>query len=188
MRLGGHVADRVIRIALALSIASCEARELAKRVVRENACQSRAVLGAALARHAPRQVVGIGERQIIRARGGLRYEVAHFIVGVGARLLRTLRGDPAAQGVIAVAGGLAVYTLDRDKAVHGVVGIGDLLAVRVGHRGAVAVAVVGVAHRLAVGLGDGVAEGVRLAGEVAERVVGIILLEVRQGNSPVPLF
>ena len=56
------------------------------------------------------------------------------------------------------------------------------------HRGAVAVAVVGVAHRLAVGLGDGVAEGVRLAGEVAERVVGIILLEVRQGNSPVPLF
>ena len=66
--------------------------------------------------------------------------------------------------------------------------IGDLLAVRVGHRGAVAVAVVGVAHRLAVGLGDGVAEGVRLAGEVAERVVGIILLEVRQGNSPVPLF
>ena len=130
----------------------------------------------------------IGERQIIRARGGLRYEVAHFIVGVGARLLRTLRGDPAAQGVIAVAGGLAVYTLDRDKAVHGVVGIGDLLAVRVGHRGAVAVAVVGVAHRLAVGLGDGVAEGVRLAGEVAERVVGIILLEVRQGNSPVPLF
>ncbi len=52
----------------------------------------------------------------------------------------------------------------------------------------VAVAVVGVAHRLAVGLGDGVAEGVRLAGEVAERVVGIILLEVRQGNSPVPLF
>ena len=125
LRLGRHVADRVVGIALALSVAAGKACELAQRVISKHAYQSRAVLGAALARHAPGEVVGILQREIIRARGGLTDQIAHFVVSVDGIFLCAIRADSAAEGVIAVLRRCPVDSLDGDQTVHVVIGILD---------------------------------------------------------------
>ena len=125
-------------------------------------------------RHAPGEVVGILQGQIIRARCGLTDQIAHFIIGVNCILLRAVRGDPAAKRVIAVLRRCPVHALDGNQAVHIIVGILDRLAVGIGHRGAVAVAVVGITHGLAVRLRDG------------DQTAGVVVLEeriaLRHGN------
>ena len=154
LRLGGHVAYRVIGISPALPVAAGEACELAERVIDIAAGQSRAVLGAALACHTPGEVVGVLQREIIRARGGLGDKVAYLVVSVDRVLLRTVRGDSVAKGVVFILGRCPVDSLDGDQTVHLVVAVTDRLAVGVGHAAAVAVAVVGITHGLAVRLRD----------------------------------
>ena len=149
--------------------------------------EGRAVLGAALARHAPGEVVGVFQREIIRASCGLTDQIADLVIGINRILLRAVCGDSAAKSVIAVLRRLAVHALDRDETVHVVIGILDRLAVGIGHGGAVAVAVVGIAHGLAIGLGNGeqaarvviLVEGIALrcgdGGQQAKLVVSIRL-------------
>ena len=153
--LGEHVAHRVIGVGLCYAVRAFKAGELTQGIINIAAFQSRSVLGAALFRHAARQVIGVFQGQVVGAGGGLADEVAHLIVSIAGVFLGAVGGDAAAHGVIAVLGGRPIYAFDGDKAVHAVIGILDRLAVGVGHGEAVAVAVVSVADGIAIGLGDG---------------------------------
>ena len=66
LRLREHVARRVIGVALALPVAAREVYKLPQRVIDIAACQGRAVLAAALARHTPGEVIGVFQCQLIR--------------------------------------------------------------------------------------------------------------------------
>ena len=152
--LGQHIARRVIGVALSYAVTSRKLRKLTESIIDIAALYGRSVLGAAFAYHAPREVIGVIQRDGVLSRRHLRNEVADLVIGIRGGFLVPVRAYALTQQIVSVGSFLPVRTLDGDKTVHSVIGIDRFLAVRVGHGGAVAVVVIGVADGVPVGLGD----------------------------------
>ena len=116
-----HIVE-VFNIAFPIVGALQEAGQLAQRVIGVGAGGGCAVLFAHLARDVAVLVVAVAERDLARAAGRLREQIAYAVVAVyrcqGAR-----RGfNPLACRVVGIAGYVAIQPRDAGHAVHAVVG------------------------------------------------------------------
>ena len=153
--LFGHVSGLVVGILLLVARALQEAGQLPQRVIGIGALRGLAALCAHLSRDVAVLVVAVAERNLARAAGRLREQIAYAVIAVCGCQGAARGFDSASRRVVGVAGHVPIQPRDAGHPVHAVVGVAHRAAVGVGHGGLVAVRIVGIGNDVTVHIRHG---------------------------------
>ena len=132
-----------------------EAGQLPQRVIGIGALRGLAALCAHLSRDVAVLVVAVAERNLARAAGRLREQIAYAVIAVCGCQGAARGFDSASRRVVGVAGHVPIQPRDAGHPVHAVVGVAHRAAVGVGHGGLVAVRIVGIGNDVTVHIRHG---------------------------------